>query len=56
MVKNNITLKQLKEVNPKNFKVPYAKQMLKSTIQYVESQGGKAYVHPHVLADFGIEA
>jgi hypothetical protein len=50
-----VTLEQLKTVNPKELKVPYYRKMLESTIKYVERQGGKAWVHPHVLADFGIK-
>lgn len=50
-----VTVEQLKAVNPKSLKVPYYKRMLQSTIEYVEKQGGKAWVHPHVLIDLGIE-
>ena len=49
-----ITLKQLKAINPKELKQPYHRKMLQDTIRYVKEEGGKAYVHPHVLADFGI--
>lgn len=50
-----VTLEQLKAINTNELEVPYYKKMLKSTIKYVESEGGKAWVHPHVLADFGIK-
>jgi hypothetical protein len=49
-----VTIEQLKAVD-KN-KLPfYIRKMLESAIQYVEEQGGKAWIHPHVLADFGIK-
>lgn len=50
-----VTLERLKAVDPKDLKISCAKKMLKSTIKYVEKSGGKAWVHPHVLADFGIK-
>ncbi|WP_374717714.1 hypothetical protein [Neobacillus sp.] len=50
-----VSIEQLKAVNIKDLKIPYYRLMLESTIKYVEEQAGKAWVHPHILADFGIE-
>jgi hypothetical protein len=49
-----VTLEQLMNVDTKGMK-PYIKKMLEDTISYVEENEGRAWVHPHVLADFGIK-
>lgn len=49
-----VTLDQLKAVDPKALRFNYLRRMLESAINYVEKKGGKAYIHAHVLEDLGV--